>query len=215
MRIAMMGSGGIGGYIGARLSLAGEDVAFVARGAHLDAIRSQGLQLASPIGDITLPLVVATDSPADIGVVDIVVFAVKLYDSVTAAKAVLPLVGPNTRIVTLQNGIDSVETLSRFVPRRQVAGGAIYVSAYLDRPGLIVHAGGHSDMIVGGAGDSGIEALRAACDRVDGIDMQTVQNVDPILWTKFVTLSAFFRGDQPYACRRWSYLCQCRSTQAA
>lgn len=194
MLIAMMGSGGIGGYLGARLSQAGEDVSFIARGAHLEAMRRQGLRVVSPIGDITLSRVTATDAPADIGPVDIVVFAVKLYDSEIAAKAILPLVGPNTRVVTLQNGIDSVEILGKVVPSAQVVGGAIYVSAYLDKPGVVVHPGGHSDMIVGRAGDTTIEALRASCERAGGVDLQTVQDIDAVLWTKFVTLCAFSAG---------------------
>ncbi|TIS85522.1 2-dehydropantoate 2-reductase [Mesorhizobium sp.] len=126
MLIAMMGAGGVGGYLGVRLAQAGEDVTFVARGAHLEAMRRQGLQLESPLGNISLRKVTATETPADIGFVDIVVFAVKLYDAEKAAAAIVPLVGPETRVLTLQNGIDSVDTLARFVPRSQVVGGATH-----------------------------------------------------------------------------------------
>src|SRR6516164_7512463 len=122
MRIAMMGSGGIGGYVGARLAAAGEDVAFIARGAHLDAMRRSGLRVHSPLGDLHLRNVRATERPADIGAVDVVIFAVQLFDSEEAGAAIVPLVGPETRVVTLQNGIDSVETLGSFVPRSQVVG---------------------------------------------------------------------------------------------
>ena len=124
MRIAMMGSGGIGGYLGALLAQAGEDVTFIARGAHLEAMQRNGLELQSPLGNIKLRHVRATDKPGDIGVIDTIVFAVKLYDAQSAAAALVPLVGPATRVVTLQNGIDSVDTIARFVPRSQVVGGA-------------------------------------------------------------------------------------------
>lgn len=123
MRIAMMGSGAIGGCIGARLAEAGLDVSFIARGNHLKAMRENGLSLASPLGDVILLKVTASDSAEDIGPVDVVVFAVKTYDSEKAAASLGPLLKPSTRVVTLQNGIDSVETLGRHVPSEQVIGG--------------------------------------------------------------------------------------------
>jgi 2-dehydropantoate 2-reductase len=196
MRIAMMGSGGIGGYFGARLAAAGEDVAFIARGAHLDALRLSGLRLQSPLGDLHLCNVRAAERPADIAAVDIVIFAVKLFDSEEAAAAIVPLVGSETRVVTLQNGIDSVEMLARFVPRSQVVGGTAYISVHLERPGVIVHAGGvaQPQLTLGGRGDSKIEGFRAACIRAGGMDVQTVDDVDQAIWLKFVMLSAFSGG---------------------
>lgn len=127
MRIAMMGSGGIGGYLGARLACSGEDVSFIARGAHLQAMRERGLRLLSPLGNVELARVHATSDPSEAGKVDLVVFAVKLYDSDSAAAAIIPMLGAQTRVLTLQNGIDSVDLLSRAVPREQVVGGATYV----------------------------------------------------------------------------------------
>jgi 2-dehydropantoate 2-reductase len=196
MRIAMMGSGGIGGYLGARLAVAGEDVVFIARGAHLDELRLNGLRLQSPLGDLQLPRVRAAERPADIGAVDIVIFAVKLFDTEDAAAAIVPLIGQATRVVTMQNGIDSVETLARFVQRPQVIGGTAYISAHLERPGVIVHGGGVAQprFILGGRGDSTIEAFREACSRASGMDVQTVDSVDQAIWTKFVMLSAFSGG---------------------
>ena len=191
MRIAIMGSGAIGGYLGVRLAQAGEDVSFIARGSHLAAIRSHGLQLESPLGNIHLPEVSATETPGDIGHVDVVFFAVKLYDSEKAAAAIVPMVGQGTRVVTLQNGIDSVETLSRFVPPLQVVGGATYMSGYLKQPGLIVHAGGAPQFQIGGPYDPIIGALKTACTQAVGIDLQTVEDIDQALWIKFVTLCAF------------------------
>lgn len=191
MRIAIMGSGAIGGYIGVRLAQAGEDVTFIARGAHLEEMRRQGLQLESPLGNVHLPRVSVTETPRDIGDVDIVIFAVKLYDSEKAAAAVAPIVGRGTRVVTLQNGIDSVAILARFVPRLQVVGGAAYISGYLKQPGLIVHVGGATQFHIGGNGDAVIRAFRAACTGAGSIGLETVENVDYVLWKKFVTLSAF------------------------
>jgi 2-dehydropantoate 2-reductase len=196
MRIAMMGSGGIGGYLGARLAAAGEDVVFIARGANLEELRLNGLHLQSPLGDLHLRNVRATENPAGIGAVDIVIFAVKLFDTEEAAAAIVPLIGQRTRMVTMQNGIDSVETLARFVQRSKVVGGTAYISAHLERPGMIMHAGGVAQprFILGGRGDSTIEAFREACSRAGGMDVQTVDNADQAIWTKFVMLAAFSGG---------------------
>ena len=112
MRIAMMGSGGIGGYFGARLAAAGEDVAFIARGTHLDELRQNGLRLQSPLGDLHLRNVRATERPADVAAVEIVIFAVKVFDSEEAAAAIVPLVGSETRVVTCR----TVSTASRRLP---------------------------------------------------------------------------------------------------
>jgi 2-dehydropantoate 2-reductase len=193
MRVAMMGSGGIGGYVGARLAQAGEDVAFIARGAHLEAMREHGLRVKSPFGDFYLREVTASDTPADLDPVNIVIFAVKLYDTEKAAKDILPLVGPDTRVVTLQNGIDSIDTISSFVPRAQVIGGCTYISADLERAGELVHRG-HTQIVIGGAGDETIELFRARCDRAIGVDVGIVEDVDSALWGKFIAVSAFSGG---------------------
>jgi 2-dehydropantoate 2-reductase len=186
-----MGSGGIGGYLGARLSTAGEDVAFIARGAHLAAMRSHGLQVESPFGDVHLPTVTATDDPTEIGPVDLILFTVKLYDSEPAAASLAPLIGPSSRIITLQNGVDSIEILSRFISPDKLVGGAIYLSAFISRPGLISNPGGARRVLVGGAGDPVVEALKTACDGAVGIDCKIVSDIWPELWDKFVTLCAF------------------------
>jgi 2-dehydropantoate 2-reductase len=191
MRIAIMGSGAIGGYFGARLAEAGEDITFIARGAHLEAMQHHGLRVTSPIGDINLSRVKATETPSEIGVVDIVVFAVKLYDSEKAAQAIVPLIGPGTRIVTLQNGIDSVGILAAHVPRSQIVGGSAYISAYVEEPGRIVHGGELAQFKVGGRAEAGIDALREACNRANGINLDVVDDIGQVIWMKFVTLCAF------------------------
>lgn len=191
VRIAVMGSGGIGGYLGARLAQAGEDVIFIARGSHLEAMQQKGLRVESPLGEIVLRHVNATETPADVGFVDMVVFAVKAYDTESAAAAIVPLVGPTTRVVTLQNGVDSVDAVARIVPRSQVVGGTTYLAALIERPGVIVHLRSVTRVIVGGRDDAMIEAWRSACVRTGGIDLETVEDIDQMLWTKFVTVSAF------------------------
>src|SRR4051812_18138464 len=125
MRIAIMGSGGVGAYVGGQLQAAGEDVAFIARGPHLDALRRTGLRIESPIHPLHIERVTATDDPSYIGPVDLIVFAVKLWDTESAARALAPLIGPQTRILTLQNGIDSVEMITRCVGNARVRGGVI------------------------------------------------------------------------------------------
>src|SRR3954463_10367175 len=139
MRIAILGSGGVGGYFGGRLAAAGEDVHFLARGAHLAALRERGLRIESPNGNIQLPRVQATDAPAGIGPADIVFFTVKLYDTDSALALLPPLVGPQTLVVPFQNGVERIDVLTRTVGRSPVAGGTAYVAAVVAEPGVIRH----------------------------------------------------------------------------
>jgi 2-dehydropantoate 2-reductase len=116
MRVAVMAAGAVGGYFGGRLAAAGHDVAFIARGAHRVAMRRDGLKIESGLGDFHLKDVNVSDDPKQVGPVDVVLFAVKLWDTEIAGEQTLPLVGPNTRVVTLQNGVDSVERLAPMLP---------------------------------------------------------------------------------------------------
>src|SRR6202140_5752611 len=109
MRIAVLGSGGVGGYFGGRLAAAGTDVTFVARGAHLEALRTHGLRIQSPLGDVHLHHVRATDDPSTVGPVDVVFFTVKLYDTDRATALLPPLIGPDTAVIPFQNGVQSIE----------------------------------------------------------------------------------------------------------
>ena len=192
MRIAIMGAGGIGGYVGGRLAQAGLDVAFIARGPHLAALRSVGLRIISPFGDAHIDPVSATDKPEEIGPVDVVVFAVKLFDSESAAAALAPLVSPSTRVVTLQNGIDSVDIVSRFVARAQVIGGVIYLIASMSAPGVITSGGGVNQVIIDdGGNDPVVAAFAAACRQAPGFTLQTTANIITVLWEKFISLRGF------------------------
>src|SRR5438067_301352 len=131
MRIAIVGAGGVGGYFGARLAEAGADITFVARGAHLDALRARGLQLRSPKGDLHLPQVKATADPHDVGPVDIVLFAVKLYDTAAALTLLPPLLHAETAVIPLQNGVEGVSSLLGSIGPANTAGGTCYVSAVI------------------------------------------------------------------------------------
>jgi len=191
MKIAILGAGGVGAYVGARLQEAGEDVAFIARGAHLAALRADGLQLRAPFGDLHLRTVRATDDPADVGEVDLVVFAVKLWDTQTAVAGMAPLLGPQTRVLTLQNGIDSAALIARQEPRARVIAGAIYLSAYIDRPGVIVSPGGFHRIVADAAGgDPVVAAFCAACARAHALEATASATGTRAIWEKFVALSA-------------------------
>ena len=123
MRIAILGAGGVGGYFGGRLAAAGIDVTFLARGAHLEALRTRGLRIESPKGNVHLPRVKAEGDPAVIGLADVVFFAVKLYDTESALALLPPLVGPDTVVIGFQNGVETVGMLTRAVGSSRTAGG--------------------------------------------------------------------------------------------
>ncbi len=192
MRIAVMGTGGVGGYFGGRLAASGQDVAFIARGAHLDALRSRGLTVQSPKGDCSLPSVRATEDPSEIGPVDVVLFTVKMYDVDDAAQAIRPLLGPDTVVVTLQNGVEAVDMVSRHVGRDRVAGGVAYVAAVITEPGVIKHTA--LDTLIFGKLDGSwsprLESLTHACQAA-GFQAVLSERIELDLWSKFSRLSVF------------------------
>lgn len=191
MRIAIMGSGGVGAYVGGRLKAAGEDVTFIARGAHLQAMQQHGLRIESPAHPLHLPMVKAVPEPAATGPVDLVIFAVKLGDTETAARSLGPLIGPETRILTLQNGIDSIDMITPHVGNAMVRGGVIYVSAVIDRPGVIRTPGGLHMIVADAAqGDPVMAQFFAACDRATALDAKPSNAIDITLWEKFIALTA-------------------------
>lgn len=191
MRIGVMGSGGIGGYLGGRLAAAGQNVTFVARGAQLAAMQERGLRLESPLGDATVP-VTASDDPAAIGPVDLVLFAVKLYDTEAAAEACRPLVGEGTGVVTFQNGVDGSETLSRILGADHVVGGVAHISANVAEPGLIRHATDYARFIFGeldGRRSPRVVALAQALEAA-GVEHVVSADIRVELWKKMVFLAA-------------------------
>lgn len=140
MRIGIVGAGGVGGYFGARLAAAGQDVAFVARGKHLEALKADGLVVHSPAGDLQLP-VQATSDPAEIGPVDYVLICVKTWQLPEAIDTIRPLVGPDTAIITVQNGVEAPDQVAEVYGRDAVLPGAAEVIAYVESPGVIRHLG--------------------------------------------------------------------------
>ena len=145
---AILGSGGVGGYYGAKLARAGHRVTFFARGAHLAAMREHGLEIRSPLGDFTVAAE-ATDDPASVGPAVVVFFAVKAYDNPSALPMLRPLVGDQTLVLTLQNGVDSADDVAQVVGERVVLGGAAYIATGVSRPGLIEQTGTHRKIVFG------------------------------------------------------------------
>ncbi len=191
MKIAVMGTGGVGGYFGGHLARA-HDVAFIARGAHLAAMRARGLRIVGGRGDIVLPAVAATEDPAAIGPVDIVLFCVKLYDTGTAAEAIRPMMGPQTRVLSLQNGIDGPERLAARFGGDRVLAGAAYVAATIVGPGVIRYTSEMSSIEFGpmqGEPDSFSQSFAAQC-RDAGFGADASSGIAAILWKKMMLLSA-------------------------
>lgn len=192
-RFAIMGSGGVGGYFGACLTQAGYDTYFIARGAHLEAMRSRGLRVEDPDSSFTVPVRV-THCPAEIGAVDFVLFAVKLWDTESAGSALAqaPLAGPNTAVLSLQNGVDSEHVLSKLFGRRRVLGGVAEISSTITEPGVIKRISQFARLRVGELD----HRHTPRCDRLTGaltnagIEVAYSDNITAAIWNKFLFLSA-------------------------
>ena len=196
MKFAILGSGAVGGYFGAKLARAGQDVTFIARGAHLEAIRANGLVVKSPkLGDFLVRAAAESDT-ATVGPVDVVIVSVKAYDNATALPMLTPMIGPDTVVLTLQNGVDSVDEVAAVVGEAQVLGGTTYVATALEGPGLIVQTGVHRSIIFGevfGDHRQVSPRVQAIADIFATADIQVTAVADarvPI-WDKFVYLVAF------------------------
>jgi 2-dehydropantoate 2-reductase len=192
MRIAAMAAGAVGGYFGARMAAAGHDVFFIARGAHRDAIAKNGLKIESVHGDLHLPKPNVTDDPAKVGPVDIVLFAVKLWDTETAAAAARPLLGPNSRLITFQNGVDSVDRISSVVGAERTVGGAAYIATTIAVPGVIKHTSQFATIRFGRTDKHPDDTLNAFVDagKAAKLDIGLSANIDRELWQKFIFLTA-------------------------
>jgi 2-dehydropantoate 2-reductase len=192
MRIAIVGAGAVGGYFGGRLAAAGSDVTFIARGRQLEALRTRGLRLESPKGDLHIHRVQATDDPTKVGAVDAVLFTVKLYDVDTAAALLPPLMGADTIVVPFQNGVDAVAMVTQCVGRPHVGAGVAYVAAVVGEPGVIRHTA-MDHLIFGeldGARSERLERLLSACDAA-GFQATVSDRIEVDLWAKFVRLAVF------------------------
>lgn len=191
MKIAVMGSGGVGGFYGGHLAHVGCDVTFVARGAHLKAMREHGLTIESAAhGDVHIPKVKVTDDPAAIGPVDLVIIAVKLWDIEATAKAIKPIVGPHTGVLSLQNGVIKDDILRRAFGDQAVMGGVGYVATHISRPGVIHQTGTLQRLLFGeydGSRSQRAETLYAAAQRT-GIETELSGDIRKTLWEKYVFL---------------------------
>jgi 2-dehydropantoate 2-reductase len=192
MRIAVVGAGGVGGAFGAALAKAGADVTFIARGAHLAAMKSKGLRIESPRGDTHLVPTQATDDPKTVGPVDVVLFCVKLWDVESAGAAIKPMVAANTAVIPLQNGVDAAERLAPILGRQAVMGGVANISATIAEPGVIRQTGTVLRIVFGeldGQKSARAEAFAAMCQKA-GIEGVLSQAILTDLWMKFILLAS-------------------------
>jgi len=196
MKFAVIGAGAVGGFYGAMLSKAGHDVAFVARGAHRDAMLANGLRILSApdsVGEFTVKCQVETD-PAKIGPVGLVILAVKTYSNAETLPTLKPLFGPNTSIITLQNGVDTADELAAMFGKERVIGGATYIAASIEAPGVIRHTGTHRRIVFGEYFDAApaisprVGALKAVFEAAD-IQTEAVTDIRTRVWEKFIYLA--------------------------
>ncbi|MEU8827424.1 2-dehydropantoate 2-reductase [Streptomyces sp. NPDC048636] len=190
MRIAVVGAGGVGGYFGARLAAAGGDVTFVARGTHLDAIREKGLTVRSPLGELRVSPGAVVPAIADIEGADVVLVAVKLWDTEDVARQLRPLAEGGAAVISLQNGVQKDTVLRRHLPAESVLGGVCYISAFIEEPGVVVHNGTLQRMVFGGYGGERSGPARALLDLClkAGIEAELSTDIERAIWEKFVFL---------------------------
>lgn len=195
MRFAILGSGAVGGYYGAKLARAGHDVTFIARGAHLAAIRQHGLLIRSPmLGDFTVNAAAEEDTTR-VGHVDVVILAVKTYDNATALPLIAPMLGPDSAVLTIQNGIDSPQETAAVIGEPPVIGGTTYIATALMSPGVIEQTGSHRRIVFGevfGELPRLSSRVRAIHDALSSADIQSeaVDDGRVPIWEKFIFLVA-------------------------
>ena len=192
MRIAVMGTGAVGGYFGARLAAAGEDVVFIARQRHLPELRREGLRIESPTGDLQVRNGFFTDSPADAGMVDLVLFCVKSYDTAEAAAALAPMLTKRTAILSLQNGIDNPEKLAELWGSERILAGVVYIGAQLSAPGVIQHSSG-GKIVLGPIDDHSTDVARVVEQALSRAAIPCVISapIEPVQWAKLLWNAAF------------------------
>lgn len=192
MRIAVVGAGGVGGYFGARLAAAGDDVVFVARGRHLAAIRADGLRVHSPTGDLWVPPHAAVPSVADVGAADVVLVAVKLWDTEDVATQLRPLARAGATVISFQNGVQKDDVLRAHLPADRVLGGVCYISAFIEEPGVVRHNSALQKLVFGAYGGDAEGGRRARAFlercRAAGVEAEVSADIERVVWEKFVFL---------------------------
>jgi len=192
MKIAIVGAGGVGGYFGARLAVSGEEVHFIARGAHLEAIQNNGLQIYSTNGDILVKPARATSDPAAVGPADLVIVAVKLWSTEQALRDAAPLVGPNTAVVSFQNGVIAADTIASLYGKPRTLGGVAQIAAVIEKPGVIRHSGTMAVLIAGeldGKPTPRVQKFIDACVTA-GIEARASDDIRKNIWEKYAFLVA-------------------------
>ena len=192
MKILIMGTGGVGGYYGGRLAQQGNEVTFIARGAHLYTIRHEGLKVHSVHGDFTVSPANATDEPINVGPVDLILFCVKAYSTDEAAQAIRPAVDVHTTVLSLQNGIDAAERIGQVIGVEHVLGGATWLSSAVEAPGVIRQVSQFQRVVLGEFDGSRSERIQSVYEvlKNTGITVEISENILKILWTKFVFISS-------------------------
>jgi 2-dehydropantoate 2-reductase len=192
MKILIAGSGGVGGYYGGLLAQSGNDVTFLARGEHLKAIRERGLQVKSVHGDFTVFPAQATDTPAEVGPVELILFCTKTYDTEHVAEALRPCVGADTAIISLQNGVDAAERIGAILGMEHVLGGATWISSAVEAPGVIRQFSQFRRIVFGELDGSITPRAQAIYQTLSatGATVELSENILSVLWTKFVFIAA-------------------------
>lgn len=193
MKILVMGSGGVGGYFGGRLAAAGNDVTFVARGAHLAAIQKDGLVLDSQLGNVTINPAKATSDPATAGVPDVIMFATKMGDTIGAAEQLKPIARDGVTIITFQNGVEGPDLIQRVLPAAHVVPGVARIASHISKPGTIEHRSPFARLEFGeakGGVSPKLQAFHAIC-KAAGIDAILSENIQRNVWMKFAMLAPF------------------------
>jgi 2-dehydropantoate 2-reductase len=192
MKICIMGTGGLGGFFGGWLAASGVEVSFIARGAHLDAIRANGLIVTSELGTKKIEKVQATNDPTQVGPVDIILFCVKNYDLDAAAELCRPMLKPDTAVISLLNGVSAPDRISQILGRRHAVPGLTLVPSNIASPGVIAHVGQKTDITFGevdGSQSQRLETFSHLC-RLAGLDAQISQDITTGMWSKFVGWSS-------------------------
>ena len=191
MKIAVMGSGGVGGYFGGLLARAGHPVTFIARGEHLRAIRKEGLRVVHNAGEFTVDAS-ATDNAEGVGPVELVLFSVKAYDTDSALQIMSPLIGPDTTVLTLQNGVESHTAVAKAFDEIHALPGAAYVESRIDSPGVVVQTGGVARLVFGEASGAETDRVRRVRDSLlsAGVNAEVSPDVLATLWSKFLFIAA-------------------------
>jgi 2-dehydropantoate 2-reductase len=192
MKIVVLGTGGVGGYYGGLLALHGQDVTFIAHGAHLEAIRRNGLQVKSIHGDFHIQPARATDNPAEVGQADLVLVCTKTYSTDSAAQSIRPIVGPQTAVISLQNGVDAAERIGSVLGMEHMLGGATWLSSAVELPGVIRQVSQFRRVVIGELDGSTTPRVQAIAEvfRPTGITFEITENISKVLWTKFVFIAA-------------------------